>query len=304
MEETTPLAPPEMVQGDPRTLTLLDLNARFLPHEQFRQLVVNIQRDGCLTSTPLVWNDLDSGRLIVLSGNHRTLAAIEAGLEEIWWMQIDEPLPRQRQIALQLSHNAIAGQDDPAILKELYEELESVEWRQYTGLDDKTLDLLENVDVASLGEANLDFASVQMMFLPDELERAEAAFDAARATGAADQRWVAGLEQYEPVLDALETSRAAYKIGNSATALGVILAVFERHLGELAEGWFDAQTGEATRAGTAPLESVFGVRDLPVETAAVVRAAIERMVQDGIVPADEPWRALEAMAGSCAAPGA
>ncbi|OPF70756.1 hypothetical protein VT50_0235925 [Streptomyces antioxidans] len=296
MEETTPLAPPQMVQGDPRTLTLLDLNARFLPHEQFRQLVANIQRDGCLTSTPLVWNDGDSGRLIVLSGNHRTLAAIEAGLEEIWWMQIDQPLPRQRQIALQLSHNAIAGQDDPAILKELYEELESVEWRQYTGLDDKTLDLLENVDVASLGEANLDFASVQLMFLPDELERAEAAFDAARATGAADQRWVAGLEQYEPVLDAMETSRAAYKIGNSATALGVILAVFERHLAELAEGWFDAASGEAHRGGTAPLETVFGVREVPVETAAAIRAAVDRLVREGSVPENEPWRALDVLA--------
>ncbi|MDT9689453.1 ParB/Srx family N-terminal domain-containing protein [Streptomyces sp. P9(2023)] len=297
MEQSTPLAPPQMVEGDPRALTLLDINARFLPHEQFRQLVANVKRDGHLTSTPLVWNDTESGRLIVLSGNHRTLAAIEAGLSTIWWMQIDEPLPRQRQIALQLSHNAIAGQDDPAILKELYDELENVEWRQYTGLDDKTLDLLEKVDVSSLGEANLDFASVQFMFLPDELERAEAAFDAARATGSADQRWVAALEQYEPVLDALETSRAAYKIGNSATALGVILAVFERHLGELAEGWFHAASGEPNRKGTAPLETVFGVREIPVETAAIVRAAIDRLVKDGSVPASEPWRALENLAG-------
>ncbi|MEV0278917.1 hypothetical protein AB0I22_21380 [Streptomyces sp. NPDC050610] len=224
------------------------------------------------------------------------MAAIEAGLERIGWLEITEPLPRQRQIALQLSHNAIAGQDDPAILRELYDELESVAWRQYTGLDDKTLDLLEQVDVASLGEANLDFASVQFMFLPHELERAEAAFDAARAAAAADRRWVAGLEQYEPVLDALETSRAAYKIGNSATALGVILAVFERHLSELAEGWFDARSGDAVRAGTAPLETVFGVREIPVETAAAVRGVIDRMVQDGTVSADEPWRALEVLA--------
>lgn len=296
MEESTQLAPPQMVQGDPRTLTLLDLNARFLPHEQFRQLVANIERDGHLTSTPLVWNDGDSGRLIVLSGNHRVLAAIEAGLTSIWWMQIDEPLPRQRQIALQLSHNAIAGHDDPAILKELYEELESVEWRQYTGLDDKTLDLLEKVDVSSLGEANLDFASVQLMFLPDELERAEAAFDAARSAASADQRWVAGLAQYEPVLDALETSRAAYKIGNSATALSVILAVFERHLGELAEGWFDAATAEANRKGAAPLETLFGVREIPVETAAAVRAAIDQLVRDGSVPETERWRALDVLA--------
>ncbi|MFD8379088.1 ParB/Srx family N-terminal domain-containing protein [Streptomyces sp. NPDC059679] len=296
MEDTKQLAPPQMVQGDPRVLTLLDLNARFLPHEQFQQLVTNIKRDGCLTSTPLVWNDAANGRLIVLSGNHRTLAAIEAGLTSIWWMQIDEPLPRQRQIALQLSHNAIAGQDDPAILKELYEELESVEWRQYTGLDDKVLDLLEKVDVSSLGEANLDFASVQLMFLPDELERAEAAFDAARATGSADQRWLAGLEQYEPVLGALETSRAAYKIGNSATALGVILAVFERHLGELADGWFDTASDTPNRKGTAPLETVFGVREIPVETAVAVRAAIDRLVQGGAVPENEPWRVLDVFA--------
>ncbi|MBY8884757.1 ParB/Srx family N-terminal domain-containing protein [Streptomyces sp. PTM05] len=296
MEDSTQLAPPRMVQGDPRTLTLLDVNARFLPHEQFRQLVANVRRDGCLTSTPLVWNDTESGRLVVLSGNHRTLAAIEAGLTEIWWMQIDQPLARQRQIALQLSHNAIAGQDDPAILKELYDELESVEWRQYTGLDDKALDLLEKVDVSSLGEANLDFASVQFMFLPAELERAEAAFDAARSTAAADQRWIAGLEQYEPMLDALETSRAAYTIGNSATALGVILTVFERHLGELADGWYDPATAEAHRGGTAPLESVFGVREIPVETAAVVRAVIDRLVEDGSVPRAEPWRALDILA--------
>ncbi|MGW3121993.1 hypothetical protein ACWDBW_33465 [Streptomyces sp. NPDC001107] len=53
------------------------------------------------------------------------------------------------------------------------------------------------------------------MFLPDELLRAEAAFDAGRSTATADERWVAGLEQCEPVLDAVETSRAAYR---SATA--------------------------------------------------------------------------------------
>ncbi|MGX9889371.1 ParB N-terminal domain-containing protein [Streptomyces sp. NPDC002276] len=243
-----------------------------------------------------MWNDIESGRLVVLSGNHRTLAAIQAGLAQIWWMQIDEPLPRQRQIALQLLHNAIAGQDDPAILRELYDGLESVEWRQYTGLGDKTLDLLEKVDVSSLGEANLDFASVQFMFLPAELERAEAAFDAARSTAAADQRWVAGPERYEPVLDALETSRAAYKIGNSVTALGVILTVFERHVGELVKGWFDAGSGEATRAGRAPLETVFGARVVPVATAAVVRAVVDRMVRDGTVPAEEPWRVLEVLA--------
>ncbi|GHE06546.1 hypothetical protein GCM10010339_47490 [Streptomyces alanosinicus] len=46
MDETSQLAPPQMVQGDPRTLMLLDVNARYLPHEQFRQLVANSSGTG------------------------------------------------------------------------------------------------------------------------------------------------------------------------------------------------------------------------------------------------------------------
>lgn len=78
----------------------------------------------------------------------------------------------------------------------------------------------------------------------------------------------AGLEKCEPVPDVLETSRAAHKIGNSATSLGIVLAVFERYGGELTGGWVDAAFGEPAQVGTARLESVFGVRAPPVETAA------------------------------------
>jgi hypothetical protein len=118
-------------------------------HEQFQRLVANIREDGHLTSTPLVWHDADSGRRIVLSGNHPTKAAIEAGLSTIFWLEVTDPLPRQKQIALQLSHNAITGEDDPATVKALYEELEDVSMRLYSGLDDKTLDLLDEVSVPS-----------------------------------------------------------------------------------------------------------------------------------------------------------
>ncbi|MEW1700698.1 ParB N-terminal domain-containing protein [Streptomyces sp. NPDC091278] len=295
---TEKLSPPAYVEGDPRELTLLDLNARFLPHEQFRQLVENITQDGCLTSTPLVWHDAESGARIVLSGNHRTMAAIEAGLTRIGWLEITDPLPRQRQIALQLSHNAISGQDDPAILKELYEELESVEWRQYTALDDQVLNLLEKVDVESLAEANLDFATITIVFLPDELKRAEAALDEAKKTATADARWGVALTQYDDVLNALETTRDAYKIGNSATAFGVILATFERHLAELTDGWYDAEAQTASRKGTAPIETIFGVRKIPTAVAAAVRKSIEDLIRAGDVPEGEPWRALEVWAGA------
>lgn len=284
---------PRMVEGDPRELTLLDVNARFMRHEQFQRLVANIRADGALTSTPLVWNDSASGRQIVLSGNHRTKAAIEAGLERIWWMEITEPLPRQRQIALQLAHNAIAGEDDPATLKALYEELEDVSMRLYSGLDDKTLDLLDEVSVPSLAEANLDFATVQIVFLPDEKEAAEQAFEAARKAASADARWLAHIEQYDSVLDTLDTVKGAHNIGNVAAVFAIILALVERHLGELADGWYDPDEQTSTRKGTAPIETVLATRIMPADAAAVVRRAIDRMERDGDIEAGQRWRALE-----------
>ena len=39
---------------DPREIKLLDLNARYMKHEDFKQLVENIRRDGQLTSTPFL----------------------------------------------------------------------------------------------------------------------------------------------------------------------------------------------------------------------------------------------------------
>ncbi|MEU5093766.1 ParB N-terminal domain-containing protein [Streptomyces sp. NPDC020996] len=284
---------PRMVEGDPRELMLLDVNARFMRHEQFQRLVANIRADGALTSTPLVWNDSESGQRIVLSGNHRTKAAIEAGLERIWWMEITEPLPRQRQIALQLAHNAIVGEDDPATLKALYEELEDVSMRLYSGLDDKTLDLLDEVSVPSLAEANLDFATVQIVFLPDEKEAAEKAFEAARKAASADARWLARIEQYESVLDTLDTVKGAHNIGNVAAVFAIILALVERHLGELADGWYDPDEQTATRKGTTPVETVLATRTMPADAAAIVQRAIDRMERDGDIEAGQRWRALE-----------
>lgn len=289
----TQLSKPRIVEGDPRDLTLLDVNARFMRHEQFQRLVANIREDGHLTSTPLVWHDADSGRRIVLSGNHRTKAAIEAGLSTIFWLEVTDPLPRQKQIALQLSHNAITGEDDPATLKALYEELEDVSMRLYSGLDDKTLELLEEVSVPSLAEANLDFATVQIVFLPDEKEAAEKALEAARKAASADARWVARIEQYEGVLDTLDTTKGAHNIGNVAAAFAIILAVVERHLGELAEGWYDPDEQTAKRKGSAPIETVLATRTMPADAAAVVQRAIDRMERDGDIEAGQRWRALE-----------
>ncbi|MBM0228225.1 hypothetical protein [Micromonospora sp. ATA51] len=84
-----------------------------------------------------------------------------------------------------------------------------------------------------------------------------------------------------------------------ATALGLILAVFERHLGELRDGvWFDPETqepvGHAHRL--VPIETVLETRSMPADAAAVLTRAVNKLVQTGEVPADQRWRALELLA--------
>jgi hypothetical protein len=182
-----------MIQANPKELKLLELNARFMRHEEFQRLVANVKNDGRLTSVPFACLDPADGKYLVLSGNHRTKAAIAAGLKEIDLMVTDDPLTEDEKIAIQLSHNSIAGEDDPAILKILYEKIGNVDLKAYSGLDDKTLELLDKVQPCSISEANLDFQTVNLTFLPEELGQIKNTFDEAKRLVKSNEHWVTSM---------------------------------------------------------------------------------------------------------------
>jgi hypothetical protein len=280
-----------MRRVDPRTIKLLDVNARFMKHEQYQQLVRNVRRDGDLTSVPLCWI-MPDGRLEVLSGNHRTLAAIDADLAEIDVKVLLDPIPDKQRIAIQISHNSIEGEDDPATLKQLYDSLDDIDLRAYSGVDDRTLDLLQQVDVGSLADVNLDYSTVQIVFLPPELMTVKEVLDDAKKSAPADERWVATLSQHTRLLDALGEARDSFNIGNIATAFAIILGIYEQHRDDLREGYIGPD-GEATHKGWAPLTTLLGRGTIPAAAAAVVNRAIQAMVGREEIPADKPWQALE-----------
>jgi hypothetical protein len=292
----TPLFRPRLVRRDPRLLTRLEVNARYMRKEEYDRLVENVKRDGCLTSTPLIYSggEYDEGRELVLSGNHRTMASIDAGLDEIDCMLIEEQLTRQQLVAIQLSHNAIAGEDDPATLKQLYEELDDVDWRAYSGLDDDQLKLLAEVSPEGLSEANLDFATVSLIFLPAELEAARTAFEEARL--GQNESWLAARADYEQTLDTLASTHAAHKVGNVATALHAILAITETHLTDLQAG-YQSPEGEPLHSGTVGLETVLGTRTLPAPAAVTINKAIAAAEGRGEIEQGQGWRLLERLAG-------
>lgn len=265
------------IEVAPRDIKLLETNARYMKHEEFSRLVDNVRRDGRLTSTPFLCKDEDN-RWLCLSGNHRTRAAIEAGLETITCLATDDELSEEQRIAIQLSHNAIAGQDDPATLKALYEKILDTNLKKYSGLDDKTLDLLDKFSTISISEANLQFQTLSMVFLPNELAAARKIIDAAKEQSKSSRDiWFARMEEYDKWLDAQEIVSAAHNVKNVATAVEIILKVFERNITQLSEAWEDTTDDKRW----VPIETVIGRSKIPAGDAKVIKKALDKMVGSG-----------------------
>ena len=206
---------------------LLERNARFMRVEQYRRLVENIRRDGCLTSVPFAVRrpgaTAAEDRYVILSGNHRVKAAQDAGLTEVMVLYTDRGLTRAQQVAIQLSHNAVVGQDDLAILRELYDEVNDVALKEYSGLDDLVLGQLNPPTLEPLSEKGLEYRIVSIAFLPEEVERAEKVFAKVLEQAMGDVTWVNRFADYDRVLDALTAAKASAGVKNTATAFGLLL---------------------------------------------------------------------------------
>jgi len=285
----------QIIRIDPRRLKLLDLNARYMRHETFKRLTDNIVHDGALTSVPFCWQVYDDASqtpqfdeqgdpmLEVLSGNHRVKGAIAAGLTEIEVMITQDYLSPDERVAIQLSHNSLTGEDDPTTLKNLYMSIQEPTMRLYTGFDDKSLGLLGEVKIGGLAEANLTFQTIALVFLPTELEEVSATWDAAKKELAGTKvAWLASMADYDRALDALADVGAAHGIRNVATCLMIVLDVFSRHLEELAQGWYDAETGQPVKdARRVPVASLLNSDRIGSKSAATVRRALDQIVKRG-----------------------
>lgn len=268
--------------GDPRSLTLLEENARYMRHEQFATLVANIRRDGHLTQIPFVWIEPDTGMKHVLSGNHRVMAAIEAGLKEINWLETRDPLNKSQRLAIQLSHNAISGEDDTNILSKLYQEIDDLEMKEYSGLDDKTLALLREAQVDSLKEPKLEFQTLSYVFLPGDGDEVMRIFEeAVKYAKNATETWLARYEDHFRLLQAVEEASTSYDVRNRSAALTYILDIYENHRDELQAGYINETTGKAKHKRTVPITTILNTDYLNAEDAITIKRALKRMKELG-----------------------
>jgi len=219
-------------------LTLLEKNARFMRGATFARLVANIKADGCLTSVPLVGHV--DGKLLVASGNHRVPAAMKAGIEEADVLEILTPLTRAQFVALQLSHNAIVGEDDPNILQSLYAELD-FGWKEYSGLTDDAFKV-EDLDTSVLRVGQPFYEELQISFLPADAVIFMDWLTKIAKSKAAVTRLVGAYADFDRVFQGLLAVKHATGVHNTAVALRMMAELAGKALAE----------EEATRVAAGP----------------------------------------------------
>ncbi|XWN29730.1 MAG: ParB/Srx family N-terminal domain-containing protein [Devosia sp.] len=201
-----------------------------MPERQFKQLVENVQRDGCLTSAPLVY---PKGKdLVVLSGNHRVKAAVAAGLAEISVIEIQGELTKNRQTAIQLSHNAIVGEDDQNLLRELYESLDVME-QLYSGITDNDLQILEDPEFSKLRIGPPVYEELILAFLPEDRVEFEKELASLAERAKKTPVLATTFEDYHDFYDALSRTQAVLNITNVAVAIRAMTELATRELDRL-----------------------------------------------------------------------
>lgn len=109
-------------------------NANRMTDEDFAALCDNIGLSG-LSSVPCCYRK-ENGRFVMISGHHRLRACKKLHYKTMGILWVDEAeLSRDEIIAIQLSHNSLHGEDDKNILKKLFSQIQSVDFKKFAHIN-------------------------------------------------------------------------------------------------------------------------------------------------------------------------
>lgn len=130
-----------------------DMNANEMTGEDFATLCDNIGKSG-LSSVPCCFKK-ENGRFVMISGHHRLRACKKLHYKTIGILYCEESeLSKDEIIAIQLSHNSLHGQDNRNILKKLFEQIQSVDFKKFAhiNIDEVSPINTDGIDIFALKE--------------------------------------------------------------------------------------------------------------------------------------------------------
>ena len=111
-----------------------DLNANEMTEEDFITLCENIGKSG-MSSVPCCYKK-ENGRFVMISGHHRLRACKKNHFKKMGILYCNESeLSQDEIIAIQLSHNSLHGQDNTSILKKLFEQIQSIDYKKFAHIN-------------------------------------------------------------------------------------------------------------------------------------------------------------------------
>nr|DAX37826.1 MAG TPA: ParB protein [Caudoviricetes sp.] len=212
-----------------------DMNANEMTGEDFAQLCDNIGKSG-LSSVPSCYKK-ENGRFVMISGHHRLRACKKLHYKTIGILYcLESELSKDEIIAIQLSHNSLHGHDNTSILKKLFEQIQSVDFKQFAhvNVDEIPPVSTDGISVFALKE-NFVFTVV---LYPDSFDSLDELFgDIREQASKSDALILANEKENERLLLKLQTEIGKqYDIKSPSISFAKLLELASERLTEIKEG--------------------------------------------------------------------
>ena len=212
-----------------------DMNANEMTGEDFAQLCDNIGKSG-LSSVPSCYKK-ENGRFVMISGHQRLRACKKLHYRTIGILYcLESELSKDEIIAIQLSHNSLHGHDNTSILKKLFEQIQTVDFKQFAhvNVDEIPPVSTDGISVFALKE-NFVFTVV---LYPDSFENLDELFgDIREQASKSDALILANEKENERLLLKLQTEIGKqYDIKSPSISFAKLLELASERLTEIKEG--------------------------------------------------------------------
>ncbi|WP_165783019.1 ParB N-terminal domain-containing protein [Leptospira kmetyi] len=202
--------------------------------DQMNRLVANVKKDGFLSQLPFGVKVEEKYRII--SGNHRVQASIKANLPAILILYIED-IDSERELAIQLSHNSIAGQDDLGILKSLYLQIKELDWKAYSGIDEQSLLNYQIPDLIPISESDIQLNEIRLFYADFDLKRIDLTLEALEKKLIDEKRDRVVLGEFERFVEAMTEIKRRFNVKNHSVAFIKMI--------EICEDWIQANDNES-----------------------------------------------------------
>lgn len=198
-----------------------DLNARIMSKKAFAQLVKNIKKRGSLESLPYCVQKDDI--IEIVSGHHRIRACREAGIVEIPILLDKSNLTRSQIVAKQLAHNSLVGEDDKAILLQLYSMMDNIDDKleAFIDVDELKIENIEKPDIINLAE-KVNFKTMTFVFTEKEFNDIDKLLDRLQQEGSDEVR-IADSKDFDKLVKKIEETKKMNSVKNISVALSLLV---------------------------------------------------------------------------------